>query len=363
VNGARRVSPALRWTVIAAATLVAAEGGTRIGAPTPFLFAAFAVGITHALATRLPLAPPHGFSVVAQAVIGWTAGAYFTHATVATVAAHGVAILTFCVLTVVLSIGAGLILARITPLDQATSSFGMIAGGAAGIISISRELGADERLVAVLQYVRLLIIVVLTPIVATLVYGISRTPVAAAHSPHVGLGIATFVVVGLGIAVPAGRFARLPASAIIAPMIAAASLSLTVGSLVGPLPRVIASLALAIIGLDVGLRFTPEIVREAGSMLPSAIAIILAMTAASAAFGVGLAYLTNTSQLDGYLATTPGGLSAVVALAIGSRTNIGFIVSVQVLRTFMMLLAAPPLARWLGARDSARAAAQPREAT
>ena len=37
------------------------------------------------------------------------------------------------------------------PVDQATSSFGMIAGGAAGVISISRELGADERLVAVLS--------------------------------------------------------------------------------------------------------------------------------------------------------------------------------------------------------------------
>jgi uncharacterized membrane protein AbrB (regulator of aidB expression) len=55
-------------------------------------------------------------------------------------------------------------------------------------------------------------------------------------------------------------------------------------------------------------------------------------------------------MLDGYLATTPGGLSAVLALAVGSNTNTTFVVSVQVIRTFLMLAAAPPLAHWLSSR-------------
>jgi uncharacterized membrane protein AbrB (regulator of aidB expression) len=40
----------------------------------------------------------------------------------------------------------------------------------------------------------------------------------------------------------------------------------------------------------------------------------------------------------------------VLALSVGSRTNTTFILSVQLIRTFVMLLAAPPLARWIPRR-------------
>jgi hypothetical protein len=40
----------------------------------------------------------------------------------------------------------------------------------------------------------------------------------------------------------------------------------------------------------------------------------------------------------------------VLALSVGSRTNTTFILSVQLIRTFVMLLAAPPLARWIARR-------------
>jgi membrane AbrB-like protein len=343
----------LRWAVIAVVVVVSAQLADAAGLPTPYLFAAFAIGIAHALLTQVALAPSNLLSLVAQGTIGWTAGTYFHRSTLSTVGAHGLSIFTFCILTVALSVGAGLLLARMAPVDQATSSFGMIAGGAAGIISISRELGADERLVAVLQYVRLLIIVVSTPLVATVVFGISRKPVGAAQIDHSVSGIMAFLLIGLCVAIPLARLARFPAAAIIGPMIASALLSLTFGGLTTPLSPNFMNIALAIIGLDVGLRFTPSIVREASALLPAAVAIIVAMIAISAVLGVVLANVAHMSQLDGYLATTPGGLSAVIALAIGSQTNIGFVVSVQVLRTFMMLLMAPPLARWLGARASA----------
>lgn len=71
---------------------------------------------------------------------------------------------------------------------------------------------------------------------------------------------------------------------------------------------------------------------------------------ASAGLGAGLAVASHVSMLDGYLATTPGGLTAVVALAVGGRTDTTFIVSVQVIRTFLMLAAAPVIARAIAAR-------------
>jgi MFS family permease len=60
-----------------------------------------------------------------------------------------------------------------------------------------------------------------------------------------------------------------------------------------------------------------------------------------------LAPVADVSTLDAYLATTPGGLYAVLATAVDSGANTTFVLAVQVLRLFVMLLAAPVLAGWL----------------
>jgi uncharacterized membrane protein AbrB (regulator of aidB expression) len=75
-----------------------------------------------------------------------------------------------------------------------------------------------------------------------------------------------------------------------------------------------------------------------------------------ACFGLG-ALLTPTahvSLLDGYLATTPGGLYAVLPIAYGSGANTTFVLTVQGIRLFAMVLAAPAVVRWL-LRGSPRA--------
>jgi uncharacterized membrane protein AbrB (regulator of aidB expression) len=63
-----------------------------------------------------------------------------------------------------------------------------------------------------------------------------------------------------------------------------------------------------------------------------------------------LARATGRSQLDGYLATTPGGLYAVLATAIDRGADVTFILTVQIARLFVMLLCAPLLATWLRSR-------------
>ena len=49
----------------------------------------------------------------------------------------------------------------------------------------------------------------------------------------------------------------------------------------------------------------------------------------------------DVSLLDAYLATTPGGLYAVLAVALGAGANTTFIVAVQGLRVLVMVLLAP----------------------
>ncbi len=341
---------ALRWSAIGVGVVALTVVLDRVGAPTPPLFAGFAGGIAFALLARWQLDLPRPATVLSQAVIGVTVGGYLQASTLAEVASNGVAILLVCVATLALSVLSGLALSRLMPVDQATSSFGMIAGGAAGIISISRELGADERLVAVLQYTRVLLIVALTPLVAAVVFGIEATPHAPAGGGTDSLSGIGVVALCTAIGLLLARLIRLPAGGLLGPMLVAAVFALSGSSLTVGASQPVVLVAFALIGLEVGLRFTPASLRQAGALLPAAVLMILVLLAACAGLGILLASLADVTRLDGYLATTPGGLSAVLAVAVGSKTNTTFILSVQLIRTFVMLLAAPPLAHWIARR-------------
>jgi membrane AbrB-like protein len=340
----------LRWCAVAAGVVALTVVLDRIGAPTPPLFAGFAAGIAFALLARWRLDLPRPATVLAQSVIGVTVGGYLQSSTLSAVASNGFAVVLVCVTTLALSVVFGLLLSKLMPIDQATSSFGMIAGGAAGIISISRELGADERLVAVLQYTRVLIIVALTPLVAAVAFGIEATPQPPAGSGSDDLTGLLLVVLCTAIGLPLAHLVRLPAGGLLGPMVVAAVFALSGTSLTVSASQPVVIVAFALVGLEVGLRFTSASLRQAGSLLPAAVLMILALLAACAGLGIVLASLADVSRLDGFLATTPGGLPAVLALSVGSRTNTTFILSVQLIRTFAMLLAAPPLARWIARR-------------
>ena len=89
------------------------------------------------------------------------------------------------------------------------------------------------------------------------------------------------------------------------------------------------------------LLFNRESLRAIRRILPSALALIMVLNVAAAGFGVVLANVAGLSQLDGYLATSPGGIYAVLGTAIGSDSNVAFIMAAQVIRVVLMLFAAP----------------------
>jgi uncharacterized membrane protein AbrB (regulator of aidB expression) len=68
-----------------------------------------------------------------------------------------------------------------------------------------------------------------------------------------------------------------------------------------------------------------------------------------ACFGLALLLrlTASVSLLNAYLATTPGGLYAVLAVAFGSGANTTFILATQALRLFVMVLLAPLVVRRL----------------
>ena len=123
-----------------------------------------------------------------QVVIGVALGAQLTSDTLSAVVGDWLPITIVTVATLLISLVAGLLLSRATGLDRPTALLGLIAGGASGIVAMSDELGADARLVAFMQYLRVLIVVVTAPLIATVLFGAggdlrSRPSWAAPASP------------------------------------------------------------------------------------------------------------------------------------------------------------------------------------
>ncbi len=140
--------------------------------PSPTLFAALVIGLAAALALpRANLAMPAPAFIAAQALVGVTIGAYLKSDALKALAGDWLPVLIVSAATLGLSIGSGWALARWTELDRPTATLGMIAGGASGIVTMADELGADDRLVAFMQYVRVLVVVLLTPILIAIFGG------------------------------------------------------------------------------------------------------------------------------------------------------------------------------------------------
>ena len=79
--------------------------------------------------------------------------------------------------TLAISLVAGRLLALRRDVSPATGAFALIAGGASGIVALARELGADDRVVTIVQYLRVLLVLLAMPLVTTL-----RLPPARAAS-------------------------------------------------------------------------------------------------------------------------------------------------------------------------------------
>jgi membrane AbrB-like protein len=290
---------------------------------------------------------PRAFFPAGQAVAGVVVGTYLHTSTLTGLGARWVAVALVSVATLAITIGAGVLLARITSLDRPTASLGMVAGGASGIVAMADDLGADDRLVAFMQYLRLAVVVVLTPIIVGIAFPSAAPGGGGAHEQVLGTagGWAMTIAVATAGAL-LGPLLRLPAAAFLGPTLLAAILTLT-GVIDASVPPLLREVAFAVIGLYIGLRFERETLRQIGALIGPVLVSIVALIAGCFALAWLLKETAGVSLLDAYLATTPGGLYAVLPLAFGSGADATFVLAVQGLRVLVMVLAAPAVVRLL----------------
>jgi membrane AbrB-like protein len=336
--------------VVVAVTVAASAGFAALGLPSPVLFGALVGGMLHALTARRDLDMPPLLFRVGQALIGAVIGGLVRLPTLVRLASDWPSVVLVTVGTLAISVAAGRLLALRRDVSPATGAFALIAGGASGVVALARDLGADDRVVTVVQYLRVLLVLVAMPVVTTLLF----------HPPHGAGHLAggttrwlpdlAFVGVCVTLGLLIQRVVTAPATALLAPMLVAVVVSATgvLGQVSVPTP--LEDLGYALIGVRVGLRFTRASLRSIARLLPLAVALIVLVIVACGLLGLLLSEVTGVDRLTTYLATTPGGLFAVLATAAGSGSDVTYVLAVQVIRVFAMLLFAPLLGRLLRRR-------------
>ena len=342
--------PWTRWALLAALTVVVTVALGAVDVPSPALFAGLLVGTVLALTGWAPARVAKPATAGGQAVVGVVIGLLARPDTLATVAGEWLPVLVISLGTLVASMGAGLLMGLQRGVSPLTGMLAQTAGGASGLVAISRELGGDERIVSVIQYLRVGLVTATMPVVAALAFGASASGAGGSPDPGDGpvwVGIVVTVACS-AIGIPLARLVNVPAGSLLGPMVIALGLSLAGLSFGAAVPSPLVDVAYAVIGWQAGLRFTRKALGTVARVLLPATTLILGVVAVCAGLGLALSATTGMTPLEGYLATTPGGVYAVLATAASSGVNVTSVVAVQVLRVILMLLVAPYLARVIG---------------
>ncbi|MEE4024084.1 AbrB family transcriptional regulator [Gordonia sp. PKS22-38] len=293
-----------------------------------------------------PPAIPRPIMQAAQGVLGVFIGTMADPETMSGLGSSWFPVLVIGLATLALSVIGGALLGLHRLVDPLTGSLALVAGGASGLVALTREFGGDERMVAVIQYLRVALVTISIPLVASVVFHAESAAVRE-ESPTVadqGWGL-LLLAVCLGVGIPLGRLIRLPAAGLLGPMALATVAELTGLAGDAEVSPILLTVAYAVIGWQAGLGFTMERLRAIGRVLPAALVLILGIGVGCALLGVALSAWTGESMFDCYLATTPGGIYAVLAAATAAGDNVAFVVAAQILRVLLMLFVAPFAAR------------------
>ena len=161
--------------MLVAVTVAVTVPLTRVGVPSAALFAALVVGIVLALPSLAPSRVPRPAGIAAQGVLGVYIGTMVHRDAVGALGSDWPIVIAVAVATLVLSIVAGALLGLHRDVSPLTGSLALVAGGASGLVAIARELGGDDRVVAVVQYLRVALVTASMPVVVTLVYHADRS--------------------------------------------------------------------------------------------------------------------------------------------------------------------------------------------
>ncbi|MCS0494797.1 AbrB family transcriptional regulator [Ancylobacter sp. MQZ15Z-1] len=336
--------PALQWAAVLVVTVVVTAAFLHFEVPAggllgPMFAAAAFCGIEHRIRVS------RGFFHAGQCAVGCLIASTLPAEVLLAIPDYATEVVVASALTLTVSLLIAKALVVTGTVDVRAAVWGMLPGGASAMIAIADASGADARLVAFMQYLRVASVAATAAMVAHYLSTPGAAPVPVAHAdgaygPYaVGAGV---YVLGL----VAARFLPIPAGAMLLPMLIGIAVQAVFGLHLA-MPQAVLLAGYALIGWSVGLRFEPRLLRAVLARLPQLIAATVALIALCGLVAVAVSLMFGLDPMTCYLAMSPGGIDTVAIIATGIKANLAFVLAVQATRMLVTLLVMPPAARAL----------------
>lgn len=289
-----------------------------------------------------------------QCTIGMALGLYFTPQVTALVVSLWWAIALGIVWALALGWGFGLWLERMNAhrlpggLNRATTWFAGAIGGASEMTLLAERAHARTDLVAAAHSMRLLIVTLVIPF-SMQFSGLQGLDLLSTSSKVVNWG--GLLMLGLLACAGAWIMERLDRAN---PWFLGAllvAMGLTMASIeLSAMPKGLSNAAQLVIGVSLGVRFTPAFVHTAPRWLASVAAGTLGLLVLCAGVAALLAWLTGLHPATMVLATAPGGIAEMSITAKVLQLGAPVVTAFQVCRLIAVLLLVEPVFRWRQAR-------------
>lgn len=343
----------LRWTSIIVLSVVFTSVLLVAKLPAALMFGPMLAAI---VVERIDLGPklPKVLFGVAQAAIGCLIAKAMTPSIMTNLANQWTQFIVITAGTVGISCLLGWLVSRGRMMPGTTAVWGLLPGAASAMMILAEEFGADSRLVAFMQYLRVVIVGLTASIITRFWVQNSAIPSAGQDwfAPFNMLGL-VFSILIIFIGTALGPSVKVPASTLLIPMVLGCFLQLF-GIAQLELPQWFLAFPYCFLGWYIGLRFTKESLKHAFQILPMTLGLIFTMIV----FGAGLAWtlvrFCKIDPLSAYLATSPGGMDAVAIIASSVDVNMPLIMSMQMARFLMVLIVGPPISKFIATRIDSR---------
>ncbi|GAA0548293.1 hypothetical protein FHS83_000974 [Rhizomicrobium palustre] len=345
-----RIAPhrAVQWGIVLGFSLLFLAALEALDIPAGLLLGPMIAGILFAAAggsIRVP-APLYG---TAQALIGAMIASALPFSHLGNILTNWPVLLLGVGSTIIAAATIGFVLARGRVLPGTTAIWGSSPGAASTMVVMAEVFGADVRLVAFMQYLRVMCVAGLASLTASI------TMTTSGHAPNpidwfpafdgVSFVLTLAVAFGSGLA---AHLLKIPAGGLLTPMVAcilASEAGLTI-----VLPPWLLAIAYALFGWTIGLRFTRAVFLHAARALPRLLGAIFLLIAICAGFGFALSAFAGIDPLTAYLATSPGGADSVAIIAASAPVDVGFVMTMQMARFLVVTATGPALAKLLAGK-------------
>ena len=346
-----------QWTTLAAISVATTMVLLWVRLPAALMLGPMVAGIL-LVTGGAPLRVPAGPMNFAQAVIGLLIARSFTREILVEFGKQWPLFLGVVVTIVVASAALGYVISKLRILRGTTAVWGLLPGAAMVMILMAEGFGADEELVAFMQYMRVVLVAVTASIIARFWVHVPAGTAAGVNwfPPIAWLPFAGTLLM-MGISFLAARAFKIPAGVLLAAMLIGGVLN--IGGFGTPeLQPWLLAVGYALLGWSVGLKFTRNVLAAASRALPQALASIIVLVVFCGALAALLVHLLGIDPLTAYLATSPGGADSVAIIAASTKVDTSFVMALQAARFLFILLAGPAISRFVaglvGVKDIGR---------